>query len=74
MVYWQRAASYGQTRVFEILQYVASQSTPRPRPAQVCVVDTGIIWSSASFCSMKIFLVHNMHGFPCSLLVVSCVF
>ncbi|KAE9456964.1 hypothetical protein C3L33_11141, partial [Rhododendron williamsianum] len=34
VVYWQRAASYGQTRVFEILQYVASQSTPRPRPAQ----------------------------------------
>lgn len=37
ILYWQRAASYGQTRVFEILQYVASQSTPRPRPAQVCV-------------------------------------
>ncbi|KAJ4847863.1 hypothetical protein Tsubulata_017235 [Turnera subulata] len=34
VLYWQRAASYGQTRVFEILQYVASQSTPRPRPAQ----------------------------------------
>lgn len=35
VVYWQRAASYGQTRVYDILQYVASQSTPRPRPAQV---------------------------------------
>lgn len=34
IIYWQRAASYGQTRVFEILQYIASQSTPRPRPAQ----------------------------------------
>ncbi|XP_004291369.1 PREDICTED: HVA22-like protein i-like [Fragaria vesca subsp. vesca] len=36
IVYWQRAASYGQTRVFDILQYVAAQSTPtpRPRPAQ----------------------------------------
>ncbi|KAK0576981.1 hypothetical protein LWI29_026157 [Acer saccharum] len=34
VLYWQRAASYGQTRVFDILQYVASQSTPRPRPAQ----------------------------------------
>ncbi|KAJ9165983.1 hypothetical protein P3X46_020790 [Hevea brasiliensis] len=33
-LYWQRAASYGQTRVFEILQYIAAQSTPRPRPAQ----------------------------------------
>ncbi|OWM74989.1 hypothetical protein CDL15_Pgr021340 [Punica granatum] len=31
---WQRAMSYGQTRVFEILQYIASQSTPPPRPAQ----------------------------------------
>ncbi|XP_052200654.1 putative HVA22-like protein g [Diospyros lotus] len=28
--YWQRAASYGQTRIFEILQYIAAQSTPRP--------------------------------------------
>lgn len=35
ILYWQRAASYGQTRVFEILQYVAAQSTPRPRPVQV---------------------------------------
>ncbi|CAN6582503.1 unnamed protein product [Malus baccata var. baccata] len=34
IVYWQRAASYGQTRIFDILQYVAAQSTPRPRPAQ----------------------------------------
>ncbi|KAA8537529.1 hypothetical protein F0562_027137 [Nyssa sinensis] len=34
VLYWQKAASYGQTRIFEILQYVASQSTPRPRPAQ----------------------------------------
>ncbi|KAF9620805.1 hypothetical protein IFM89_014742 [Coptis chinensis] len=34
ILYWQKAASYGQTRVFEILQYVASQSTARPRPAQ----------------------------------------
>lgn len=32
VIYFQRAASYGQTRVFEILQYVASQSTPAPRP------------------------------------------
>ncbi|CAL5383472.1 unnamed protein product [Camellia sinensis] len=32
--YWQRAASYGQTRIFEILQYIAAQSTPTPRPAQ----------------------------------------
>ncbi|XWS25894.1 hypothetical protein CRYUN_Cryun27aG0106700 [Craigia yunnanensis] len=34
VLYWQRAASYGQTRIFDILQYVASQSTPRPHDAQ----------------------------------------
>ncbi|KAK8580836.1 hypothetical protein V6N13_143891 [Hibiscus sabdariffa] len=35
VLYWQRAASYGQTRFFEILQYVASQSTtPRPHHPQ----------------------------------------
>ncbi|KAJ1382574.1 TB2/DP1/HVA22-related protein [Sesbania bispinosa] len=34
IVYWQRAASYGQTRIYDILQYVAAQSTPSPRPAQ----------------------------------------
>lgn len=32
VIYWQRVASYGQTRIFEILQYVAAQSTPRPQP------------------------------------------
>ncbi|GAB4852512.1 hypothetical protein Ancab_016726 [Ancistrocladus abbreviatus] len=34
VLYWQKAASYGQTRIFEILQFVAAQSTPRPRPTQ----------------------------------------
>ncbi|CAH2047074.1 unnamed protein product [Thlaspi arvense] len=34
VIYWQRVASYGQTRIFEILQYVAAQSTPRPQPPQ----------------------------------------
>ncbi|KAM7257993.1 hypothetical protein ACFE04_013734 [Oxalis oulophora] len=34
VLYFQRAASYGQTRVFDILQYVATQSTPRPRTTQ----------------------------------------
>ncbi|XP_057516941.1 HVA22-like protein i [Amaranthus tricolor] len=33
-MYCQKAASYGQTRIFEVLQYVAAQSTPRPRPTQ----------------------------------------
>lgn len=35
-LYWQKAASYGQTRVFDILQYIASQSNPPP-PTQVVV-------------------------------------
>ncbi|KAL0017012.1 hypothetical protein SO802_004081 [Lithocarpus litseifolius] len=34
ILYWQRAASYGQTRIYEILQFVAAQSTPRTRPSQ----------------------------------------
>ncbi|XP_004500947.1 putative HVA22-like protein g isoform X2 [Cicer arietinum] len=32
--YWQKAASYVQTRMFDILQYVAAQSTPTDRPTQ----------------------------------------
>ncbi|KAL2468363.1 HVA22-like protein i [Forsythia ovata] len=32
-LYWQKVASYGQSRIFEILQFVASQSTPS-RPSQ----------------------------------------
>ncbi|KAI3516944.1 hypothetical protein L1887_16113 [Cichorium endivia] len=32
--YWQRASNYIQTRTFDILQYVASQSTPKPQPSQ----------------------------------------
>ncbi|KAK4795731.1 hypothetical protein SAY86_028057 [Trapa natans] len=34
VLYWQRAASYGQTRIFDIFQFIAAQSTPRPRAAQ----------------------------------------
>ncbi|TKY75243.1 HVA22 protein i [Spatholobus suberectus] len=34
VLYWQKAATYGQTRIFDILQYVAAQSTPSPRLAQ----------------------------------------
>lgn len=34
ILYWQRAASYGQTRIYDILQFVAAQSTPRTRPPQ----------------------------------------
>lgn len=34
ILYCQKAATYGQTRLFDILQYVASQSTPPPRPSQ----------------------------------------
>lgn len=42
ILYWQRAASYGQTRIFDILQYVAAQS-PRPRPVQVRWHDSDLI-------------------------------
>ncbi|XP_076886210.1 putative HVA22-like protein g [Bidens hawaiensis] len=38
IMYWQRTASYIQTRTLDIIQYVASQSTPKqtpkPRPPQ----------------------------------------
>ncbi|KAL3640968.1 hypothetical protein CASFOL_015936 [Castilleja foliolosa] len=34
IMYCQRAASYGQTRVLEILQYIASQSPPSKPPQQ----------------------------------------
>ncbi|KAI4339927.1 hypothetical protein MLD38_024812 [Melastoma candidum] len=34
ILYWQRAASYGQTRVFDVLQYIAAQSAPRPAQPQ----------------------------------------
>lgn len=34
VLYWQKAVSYGQTRIFDILQYIASQSA-QPRPAQM---------------------------------------
>ncbi|KAK1362312.1 hypothetical protein POM88_046786 [Heracleum sosnowskyi] len=34
VLYWQRAASYGQTRVLDILQYIALQSAPRPQSNQ----------------------------------------
>ncbi|CAN4095445.1 unnamed protein product [Withania somnifera] len=33
-LYWQNSASYVQTRFFVILQYIASQSTPRPTQPQ----------------------------------------
>lgn len=33
VLYWQKAISYGQTRIFDVLQYIASQSSA-PTPAQ----------------------------------------
>ncbi|XP_008785130.2 putative HVA22-like protein g isoform X9 [Phoenix dactylifera] len=38
-LYWQKTASYGQTRLFEVLQYIASQSpsqSSRSHPVQQC--------------------------------------
>ncbi|XP_050234954.1 putative HVA22-like protein g [Mercurialis annua] len=34
LVYWEKAAIYGQTKVFEVLQYVSSQSALWPRSVQ----------------------------------------
>ena len=45
VMYSQRAASYGQTRIFEILQYVAAQSTPRPRPQVIYINDSKSVFS-----------------------------
>lgn len=35
LIYWQKAAAYGQTKFFEILQCVSSQSASMPRSDQV---------------------------------------
>lgn len=39
IVVWQKAAHYGQTRFFEILEYVSSQSasSSKPQSAQASV-------------------------------------
>ncbi|KAK9071851.1 hypothetical protein SSX86_008281 [Deinandra increscens subsp. villosa] len=39
VLYWQRAASYGQTRIFDVLQYIALQSTPKSNPPQLPQTD-----------------------------------
>ena len=36
-LYWQKAVSFGQTRFFEILQYVSSQSTSQPKSDKVSI-------------------------------------
>ncbi|XP_047325353.1 putative HVA22-like protein g [Impatiens glandulifera] len=42
VVYWQKAANYGQTRVFEILHYFSAQSsTPRQQTTQQQTTSTG---------------------------------
>ncbi|XP_030944691.1 HVA22-like protein i isoform X3 [Quercus lobata] len=37
ILYWQKAENFGQTRFFEILQYVSSQSAARPKPDKVSI-------------------------------------
>ena len=49
VLYWQRAFSYGQTRIYDILQFVAAQSTPAPRPAQVVNYDYAYFVSAIMF-------------------------
>ncbi|KAJ8427080.1 hypothetical protein Cgig2_008949 [Carnegiea gigantea] len=45
-MYFQKVAIYGQTRIFEILQFVAAQSNPRPRASQVPIVSPELCASS----------------------------
>lgn len=47
LVSFQKAATYSQTRVYDILQYIAAQSVPTPRPVPV----------STRFLEMHIFFV-----------------
>ncbi|KAK4587846.1 hypothetical protein RGQ29_019020 [Quercus rubra] len=37
ILYWQKAVSFGQTRLFEILQYVSSHSASRPKSDKVSI-------------------------------------
>ncbi|KAK7827186.1 putative hva22-like protein g [Quercus suber] len=37
IMYWQKAVSFGQTRFFEILQYVSSQSASLPKSNKVSI-------------------------------------
>ena len=37
ILYWRKAVSFGQTRFFEILQYVSSHSASRPKSDKVSV-------------------------------------
>ena len=37
ILYWQKAVSFGQTKVFEILQYVSSQSASWPKSDKVSI-------------------------------------
>jgi hypothetical protein len=46
VLYCQRAASYGQTRIYDILKFVSAQSTPAPRPAQVVHKDYALVLSA----------------------------
>lgn len=51
VLYWQKAISYGQTRIFDVLQYIASQSSP-PTPAQVLhCVQSSYLFQSESLCT-----------------------
>jgi receptor expression-enhancing protein 1/2/3/4 len=39
VVYWQKALIYGQTKFFEILQYVSSHSAAQPQSNQQLMDD-----------------------------------
>lgn len=50
MIYLQKAINHGQTRFFEILQYVTEQSTPKGPKPQPKVID---LFASVSNMLMK---------------------
>lgn len=72
ILYWQKTASYGQTRIFDILQYIASQSTP-PRRAQVCGLKL-IIFLSLHLALLYSTMMCVFHKFPLQLSALSLYF
>jgi len=49
VLYSQRAVSYGQTRIYDILKFVSAQSTPAPQPAQVVCYDYALVLFAITF-------------------------
>lgn len=67
VLYWQRAFSYGQTRIYDILQFVAAQSTPSPRPAQVVDYDYALVVSAILIERDLSMLEYQLSAFVCGI-------